>query len=854
MNHYHLCAIQIQHVQSFLFDALQSHEQQKQTDKQTLRKIWSTSKDISCGFKEEIETLLNELIVATRFPSGNSYKLLPSGSGMVLFVVKSNDPESIETKVSEKVWSFFKEQYLKHKGLMSVSYAHVSLNQGNYTKQNDGILLLESAALEIKEVKAKLQGTNTMNRIIASFRKTLFEFKKVDSDQPEEPALKPINYSKSSNGNAFKYLTSYCDNSLRPKSDDGDNRYYIAFLKADLDGMGQAFASVQRLSAYESMSNILNKWISFEGIGTVVNELNDNGQESDAKQAQQPNEDFDLLKCCPVYAAGDDIFCAFRVNDIAKGVAVYQTLLDQINNNLMNDGIEVHLKMRIGIDVTWATQPIRYYYQRADSLMDDCKEHEVPKVLENNGCIRIRINNSTFYAYNSIHWETANKKLVNAYANFPKERETLRENQLLPYKDIVEKEKAGLTLSPEEEAMFEYYCREANFQGKDYQDKLTKLKNETSSHTAGYSNKGVITPYEQEKGNIESLDLWNHLLSDVAILVKLQSEESEEGFVNNHLFNILQILESDKHDASLKNSKDHIKLKNKLLYAALPVAIRHIGRLSEDNPEFSSLALKRLEEELLVWHMLVRKFYRIDVTQISKPPVWNLDKEEEKARTIAYIKLLLTFVSPRFDVTVNAVGNEAYLHAIKTAKEDINKYFDAALRMLNEEYLEKTPALPLEEEKSQASMWRIFVNTYNRKQKNNKGEATEFATFPHISKSMLFRIKQLIEKFGKSKPSIVYSKSMSMISNTRTLLDTEDENTQEQYYSASDESDTELKRQKDNRQRRKEAFPLPSATASEEEIKQFCNSNFIDSVIVFYSYFEAQKKYCTIFGTKRNPK
>jgi hypothetical protein len=78
-------------VQSFLFDAIQSHEQQKQNDEHTLRKIRAASKTISVDFHDAVVDKFGDSMKCITWSKCIKVRTLPSGSGMVLFVLESKE-------------------------------------------------------------------------------------------------------------------------------------------------------------------------------------------------------------------------------------------------------------------------------------------------------------------------------------------------------------------------------------------------------------------------------------------------------------------------------------------------------------------------------------------------------------------------------------------------------------------------------------------------------------------------------------------------------------------------------------------------------------------------------------------
>ena len=848
MPYYHLCAVQIHHVQTFLFDVLQSHEQEKQTDEKTLKKVWNTSKDIANEFRQTVLTLLEDVMIINQMPSGRINKLLPTGSGMAMFIVQSEDAGQLDDGIQKKLNGFLKDQYSKNKALMQITYAHIPLDSSDY-KLLDGsiqldksIQLNECAINKIKKIKSQLQHTDGMNENIFTLREELFKFQKAKTD----PELTPIHHPNNDGKTGYPYFVPYYGNSLRPINDNRDKSFYIAFLKADLDGMGQAFSSVKSLKEYESMSNILNEWVCYEGIGKIIKKL----EEEDTDQTKE----WDRFRCCPIFAAGDDIFSAFRVNDIAKGITIHQALLDQINLELANASVHFIFKMRVGIDVTWNKQPIRYYYQRVNDQMEDCKEQEVPAELNKNGCLRIRINDRVFISYNKTQWRMAAETLYQAHDEFRVEKERLRAKFLVrlneAYQKILEEYNASCIVTNEQKKEFDEYNRKREKtlqENLEYKKALSNLKEKKPSVGSYKTYDAVIKEYRKTEKKLDNMSLWKCFLGDAAILKEIHNKDkndNENNPVNTHLFNVLQILESNIVG---------MEFKNKLLYAVLPVSIQSLGNIVKAERKIPSEIRKQLESELLLWHILVRQFHKANERDNNRP-VWILEDAQARSKAASYIKLLLMFISPRFDVTIDSVDDKGYKHAVRLATEDINKYFNASLEML---YNENAQTKRASAKTESGNLWHIFISAYERElasPKKDKKTTIEYAALSVIDKSLLFRIKQLILRFVKENPEMAFIKSMKILNNKKTSIEMANKIDPSIIKVSPEDRDTEKERKARNRDAKASSLSIIPDTAAPEAIRHFCNTNFIDSVIVFFSYLEIQKRYNSIFGTKKRPK
>lgn len=369
MKKQYIVAASIERVQSFLFDVFQAHEQEKQSDRLTLTKIRSSSTEMSYSFPQ-----LYKKQLANFNPES-----LPCGSGSVFLKIGLDDNEHKEVyKILDEIYVFF---YHHYSGKMRISYGVFDYKKNEISS--------------IRNAEENLRSQQLHNEIILRNQKVLFSF----PGNPENPqtslTLEPIQYDV----DECKYYAENLDK-LRLDNEVADGRFRVAMIKADFDGMGRMFKELSNFKHYAAVSTTLRKWIRVSTPTGETHSFHAFIRDIVSKKKDAYGENF---KIYPLYAAGDDIFIAVHVSNLIRTVFLLREFLEQINNEIKVAGINNLLTMRIGIDITYNSQPIRYYYERADYQMEQVKEdyaNEENEELRNalSACpIKLCIDESVFY-------------------------------------------------------------------------------------------------------------------------------------------------------------------------------------------------------------------------------------------------------------------------------------------------------------------------------------------------------------------------------------------------------------------------------------------------------------------------
>ncbi|MDR1134680.1 MAG: hypothetical protein LBL49_00650 [Clostridiales Family XIII bacterium] len=704
---------------------------------------------------------------------------------------------------------------------------------------------------KIKKIKKKLKSSPTSNKIIDESKKLLFEFQRSEP-QDDSPRDNKAQDAQAQGECAQTPPVPFVENfqKLRPREDDTeDNRFHIAFLKADLNGMGKAFAKVGSMKDYKDMSEILNRWVCEGGIGRAIKEV------CDGRDAEP--------SVYPLYAAGDDIFVACKVNDIVRTIHVLEYILDQINTELRAKDVKINkkyvqLQMRIGLDISYANQPIRYYYRRVDDAMESAKKAcNIPELIQNRGSVTVCVEAMPLVMWDNAMWDV-NEELDDAYgkarkekSKFEEEKEILKEEyannktELDGYKKFREEYKkadyAIAFLEPPLQEQLNKYKKERGAAIKNdrvYKEKLETLKKE----------------YEVTFNALDELNkptdhfLWEDFLNDLAVLrYFIESVKDTSGMTGNklsdratmittHLHNVLDVLETPYKDNGEDKDKQLIYM-NRVLYAILPAHLTNIGSIGSEVPD-------RIKDEynmeLTLWHMLVKKLF----TEGKKASDREFIDGERLERFITYLKLLLTFISPHFDVAIDKNVNDVYKNASKVAIDEKDMWLD---KIILKELYDRNQGI------QSKTLFEMFIckTSFATEKGTRFKEYSDYTPLTVVEKSMLYRFKQLLKREWPEEGR-AFDLAIRMIEN-KEMNDKEAQKSRQEDVFDIKNGDSDAKRKAANAKARRtadERFDADSILRN-EEYRMSWTEDFIDSLIVFYSYFNLRKQLKTIFGTKK---
>jgi len=315
-----IAALSINKVQTFLFDVIHAHVQEKQVEQATLKNIMNASKEISDDFQR---------VIKSKFAGVEMQELLFC-SGMYIFSCVL--PES---EIKKRLNELFLDYYKNSQGKKQLRYICFEAGQ-------------KSEIEVIKRAKEELKKSARLTEIIEKNKKILFSF---------QPASE--NQDKFMNDTDQYPMFAADINALFNQNEaENKNHFRIAVIKADLDSMGKLFEKIDNYQEYRDISRLLNTGISLDGLHQV------------AKKIALDNQKGWLY---PFYIAGDDIFFAVSAANMIKGINVCRQILQDINRAIKKMHPKRELSMSIGVEITFNREPVRYYLSMVEKQLKCAK-------------------------------------------------------------------------------------------------------------------------------------------------------------------------------------------------------------------------------------------------------------------------------------------------------------------------------------------------------------------------------------------------------------------------------------------------------------------------------------------------
>ncbi len=375
MNEY-IIALSIDKVQTLLFEVIHSHEQEKQKETGTLKQIKSASKKISDEFFKDVDKAFKKI----------TKEILLECSGVVIFKCSGITEDEIIKHLNQ----LFQKYYRESQGQKILKYTYF-IAEYHYNDDKNNIL-------NVQKAKSKLKTSKCTSKIIESNKDILFSFQDVKKTDNSSDIKDKYELFVQGINELYPYEENNTKNPYEA------NHFPITVIKADLNGMGNMFASINDYEEYKRVSDILKENISLVGLHDA------------AKNTCQNN---DAAWIYPFYVAGDDIFFAVSVTNLFKGIDVCRQMVITINNALIkiNEDNKTKIKnksdikklsMGIGVSITFNREPIRYYLEAVNDQLDKAKNAVCPETLQEFLQTTIAINNQTFF---DVDYDEINNKI-----------------------------------------------------------------------------------------------------------------------------------------------------------------------------------------------------------------------------------------------------------------------------------------------------------------------------------------------------------------------------------------------------------------------------------------------------------
>lgn len=342
----HVVGIQVEKIQSYIFQRLDDLRSGMQNDAKALTTILDASENVSANIMRKI---VSEYEID---------KKILKASGKIIFVTSLSEKECKD--IFKKL---FEWAYIKYDGNVFLNYVFKEYDNLNEMKI-------------IREIAKGFKGNKAKNAVIKENRELLFSFTELNESEIGRN-LKEVNsvFAK----NLDDLVTENAPNKI--ESTNGK----IAVVKADIDGLGETFANIKEYKSYNKLSKILDE---------IIN------NDSFAKRVEAGN---DLQgKIFPFYVAGDDIFYAVTIDAMLDSVEIIKNMISDINSKI--EGIGKIKKMSISIGVSFVNNhmPLRYYRDMVEKELLKIKKCMIDKNKNKNefkSILGLSISGNCFFVY-----------------------------------------------------------------------------------------------------------------------------------------------------------------------------------------------------------------------------------------------------------------------------------------------------------------------------------------------------------------------------------------------------------------------------------------------------------------------
>lgn len=347
----YIVGISVDKVQRFLYEVFQVSSQEKQEDNQTLKTVIASSQIVA----EHLYQKIGLGKTNGKF-SGKIKDVLLQCSGVCIFLVSMPEKE-IQKKLNE----LFCEYYQAFNGTIFLRSTYFKKILDNHSESD-----LYSACLKEKELdwkicaiqcaKSRLKSAENISEIIQQNQKVLFEFQDIQTNI--------LNFNKKYFEKIEEYngawIAENIDELYVDQGKQEKNRFRVAIIKADLDGMGDLFNQTPDYLNYKKISDILNQTVCLSNF---------------VKAAKTIYDAHNSFKVYPFYIAGDDLFFAVPTSELVWGIKLCKKILRKINNALKKipQKNAPSLSLSVGIDLAFNTEPLRYYYHRVEKQLQIAK-------------------------------------------------------------------------------------------------------------------------------------------------------------------------------------------------------------------------------------------------------------------------------------------------------------------------------------------------------------------------------------------------------------------------------------------------------------------------------------------------
>jgi len=500
----YVVAIILDKVQNFLYQTFKSNTVEDQKEADTLQKVIQASNELSSRFPKEVK----EIFEKKGCPIREKDEIVFT-SGKIIF-----NTELSENKIEECLQELFRYYYLREieqpqeniqpKGQMRLNYTYFDLKSEEIKRfefEHGLATDLDNKMRVIKIATIKLKSVITMSKVIEANATTLFEFPKNKIN-----IVKPLSINeKLRDGTFAKNIDELKKELTQGENETEESDFFrIAVIKADLDGMGDLFESLENYDEYKNVSKVLNDYIC---VGKLHELMKKQGER------KRQNKSHDYFKLLPLYVAGDDIFFIANVAHIFTAIDLLNRWLYLINAEL-EKSFENPLSLSVGIDVVAHSLPLRYMYDQVELQLDHAKKYK-----SNTGNVKMNIS-----IYNQIFHIFKNTK-----------------TQILRNDSKSDREKKEKKIKKEIEGL----KKNLKAEGKNFDNGWSRFRREVVLIQKGSDLEGTESR--------ESMVGFSYLYNLLEKSTKSQFENNDQKHANIILDQLVPSLEEKTHSNQVKN-------------------------------------------------------------------------------------------------------------------------------------------------------------------------------------------------------------------------------------------------------------------------------------------------------------
>lgn len=347
-----IVAISIEKIQKYIYGVLDDRDLITQKDSGTLSSIVKASHTVSDQINQSLDKM-EWLKFAER---------ILDISGKRIFV-STQDKVGILKDLDE----MFRDIYKQYRGKIFLNYTVFP-----YDEAWDEIVIIKEATRRLKESQSKTNIILRNSDVLFGF----YEVGKLTKDHKEFQSYQVPDDLK-------RVFVADMDSLVDYKHIEDGTNGKIAIVKADINNLGQFFASCISYEEYIKISDLLKDKISL------------------AYFAQKLEKEGLVTKIFPIYVAGDDIFYAVKIDSVIQSVVALRNIIDDINREIAELAPNQTGTFSIAVGCVFVNnhQPIRYYREAVEEQLSIIKNEMKDTRELKKAILGFRVLENHFFLY-----------------------------------------------------------------------------------------------------------------------------------------------------------------------------------------------------------------------------------------------------------------------------------------------------------------------------------------------------------------------------------------------------------------------------------------------------------------------